>query len=129
MLKITLPRGIERVGFPFHLDMAGNRDRGGRQELALRAIRFPVKDPVRPTHCAKVPIFHPVGRFRGVSPASPLPQSVKDCSVDRAKGPLADDMLMVACPSANDRIESRINVPAGVCLFALMIPRTLARNA
>lgn len=57
-------------------------------------------------------VLDPSSGFVVVSFPCPLPHRLKDGTIDILKGFLAHDVLMIACPSRDERVELQNQVPS-----------------
>ena len=64
-----------------------------------------VEDPILPIDGFKVSFLNPLFGLVGVSPFRPSPQGLEDCVADSGERNFTDDVLVIVCPSPDDRIQ------------------------
>src|SRR5258706_1461490 len=77
------------------------------------------EDPITPLMGMEVFLLNPSPRLVVVSFSGPLPQHLKDGTIDILEGFLAHDVLVIACPTANERIELQDQVTSRRALVFL----------
>lgn len=83
------------------------------------------EDPIPGTQGTKVFLLYPSNTFSWMSSPRPLPQGLKDGTIDAAKGRFAHHMPMISGPSSNDSVELTNQVSGGSLLVVLYHPSNL----
>src|SRR5260370_33507746 len=89
--------------------MSLDRDVSRVKEIILYEAFFgcddSVEDPILSIGGFEVSLLHPLFGLVGVSPFRPSPQGLEDCMADSGEGDFADDVLVIICPSPDDRVQ------------------------
>ena len=107
--KVLFPSGIVGVCFSLDFHMPFDRDVCRVEETIFYDAFFgcddSVEDPVLPIGGFEVALLHPLFGFVGVSPFRPSPQGLEDCMADSGERDFPDDVLVIICPSPDDRVQ------------------------
>ena len=116
-LKVGFPHGVIWVGTFSDLDMPldGRISCPGQIDPCrfLFLSDLSEEDPVPCAQGAKVFLLYPSGTFSWMSSPRPLPQGLKDGTVDAAEGLFAHHMPVIPGPSPNDSVELTDQVSGG----------------
>ncbi|SRR6266568_400554 len=77
----------------------------------------------------EVPVLDPSSGLVVVSFPGPVPQHLEDGTIDILKDFFAHYMLVIACPTSNERIEQQDRVPAVTSWCSFTILRICERKA
>jgi hypothetical protein len=115
LLEIHFPCGVKGVGFspdfdvPFDGRLCCAKESNGF-DPSVSSDHDTGKDPIAPFMGMEVLVLDPSSRLVIVSFPRPLPQHLKDGTIDVLKDFLAHHMLVIARPSPNERIEQQDQV-------------------
>src|SRR5262245_10261614 len=108
-LEIGFPVGVVRIGLTFDFDVPANWSSGQIIESDRPSFpsRFylPTKDPLTIADGMKVFLLDPLPRLPRMTTTTPAPDRPEFHVIHFMKDLFARHMLMVVCPSFQDRIE------------------------
>ncbi len=102
---VRFPFWVIGIGLCFDFSVSFDWYAGGLCQVVDLTILFSREDPIVSTRGLEVFLRDPVVGFLWVSSFHPLSQSSIDRVVYSMKNVCAHDVLMILCPSSNDRIE------------------------